>query len=171
MRGPALLLSLALLAACDAGPPTALPTAEVTAGFPKGGVVDTIQINAVDPLPLRAAELIAPDGTTTPAQNVVATAHPSSSTGQFGGGDSFRSAFSPQSNLVAGVVPPNQTYSGTPRQETQLLITMSTASIPLPDPVAYRRDWEHYRIRVEFGGPGGAETRELPAPEPPPGGG
>jgi hypothetical protein len=48
---------------------------------------------------------------------------------------------------------------------------VSTASILLPDPVEYRRDWQGYRIRLGFGDPPGAvETRELPAPEPPPGG-
>ena len=170
MRRPPLLLVLAVLAACEAGPPAALPTAEVTAGFPKGAPSDTIQISAVDPLPLRAAALIAPDGTATPAQNVVVTPRPSSAVGQFGGGDSFRTAFSPQSALAAAVVPSNQTYSGTPPHETQLLITASSASIQLPDPVAYRRDWEHYRVRVEFGTAGGNETREIPAPKPPPGG-
>ena len=48
---------------------------------------------------------------------------------------------------------------------------VSNASIPLPDPVAYGRDWRSYRIRLSFGDPPGeVETRELDAPEPPPGG-
>jgi hypothetical protein len=46
---------------------------------------------------------------------------------------------------------------------------VSTADIPLPDPVAYRRDWRKYRIRLTFGTlPGEIETHEIAAPEPPP---
>jgi hypothetical protein len=52
----------------------------------------------------------------------------------------------------------------------QLLATVSSAEIALPDPVVYRRDWRRYRIRLTFGTPPGeVETREIPAPEPPPG--
>ena len=55
------------------------------------------------------------------------------------------------------------------RSEGQLLTTISRASITLPDPVAYRRDWQHYRIRLDFGVPPGAvETQEITAPAPPP---
>ncbi len=43
---------------------------------------------------------------------------------------------------------------------------MSSASIALPDPVAYRRDWQKYRIRLRLGDPPQAETRELAAPAP-----
>ena len=51
-----------------------------------------------------------------------------------------------------------------PEQFAQLL---STAEIALPDPVAYRRDWTQYRIRLTFGTPpGGVETSEIAAPEP-----
>jgi hypothetical protein len=53
--------------------------------------------------------------------------------------------------------------------EEQLLATASTADIALPDPVAYRRDWQHYRIRLTFGTPPDElETREIAAPAPPP---
>jgi hypothetical protein len=53
--------------------------------------------------------------------------------------------------------------------QQQLLATVSTAEIALPDPVAYRRDWARYRIRLVFGTPPGeVETREIAAPEPPP---
>jgi hypothetical protein len=171
MRPSAILFPLVLLVACEASPPAALPTADATASFPKGGLVDTIQINTVDHLPLRAAALIAPDGDETPARDVEANPRPSSSFGQPGAGAAFRTAFSPQSALAGAVVPANQTYSGRPREETELLAMLSTAAIPLPDPVAYRRDWQHYRIRLEFGTPGStAETREIPAPQPPPAG-
>ena len=48
---------------------------------------------------------------------------------------------------------------------------MVIASISLPDPVEYLRDWRSYRIRLSFGDPPGeTETREVAGPEPPPGG-
>ena len=54
--------------------------------------------------------------------------------------------------------------------QQQLLANVSTAEIALPDPVAYRRDWRRYRIRLTFGTPPGeVETRDIAAPEPPPG--
>ena len=54
-----------------------------------------------------------------------------------------------------------------PQQRVTVLAMVSTASIPLPDPVEYRRDWRGYRIRLGFGDPPSAvEIRELPAPEP-----
>ncbi|HEX6442374.1 MAG TPA: hypothetical protein VF007_09330, partial [Stellaceae bacterium] len=59
--------------------------------------------------------------------------------------------------------------NATLRSQTRLLTTVSSATIPLPDPVAYRRDWTRYRLRLSFGTPPGAvETREIAAPEPPP---
>jgi len=49
-------------------------------------------------------------------------------------------------------------------------VIASSASIPLPDPVEYRQDWRNYRIRLSFGdAPDEVETREVDAPEPPPG--
>ena len=52
----------------------------------------------------------------------------------------------------------------------QLLAMVSRADIPLPDPVAYRRDWRNWRIRLGFGTPPEElQTFEIPAPEPPPG--
>ena len=40
---------------------------------------------------------------------------------------------------------------------------------PVPDEIAYRRDWRSYRIFLSFGDLAGeVERRVLPAPEPPP---
>ena len=71
----------------------------------------------------------------------------------------------------AGAVPLPGLKAGATGQRAVLLAMLSTASIPLPDEVEYRRDWRSYRIRLTFGDPPGeVETRELAAPEPPPGG-
>jgi hypothetical protein len=43
----------------------------------------------------------------------------------------------------------------------------ASAEISLPDPVLYRRDWQHYKIRLTFGGTGTPDIRELAAPAPP----
>ena len=68
MRVAACLLSAALLSACGAEPGIPpLPTDQVRARFPPGGVVNSIEIDAIDRLPLRTAELVAPDGEATPA--------------------------------------------------------------------------------------------------------
>ena len=62
-------------------------------------------------------------------------------------------------------------FGGAPQGSIRLLAMVSTASIPLPDEIAYRRDWRSYRIFLSFGDLAGEVERQvLPAPEPPPGG-
>ena len=58
MRGVvSLLLAAILLAACaDSGLPPV--TDQIRARFPPGGVVDVIEVDAIDRLPLRKAELV-----------------------------------------------------------------------------------------------------------------
>jgi len=156
-----ILLSLLPLAACDGSGPAPLPVEQVTASFPPHGITDVIVIDATDRLALRAATLIMPDGGTVPADGVDVNARPRSSTGLSAAADPTHGGLG------------DLTLSGPPaipsiHSEGQLLTTMSKASITLPDPVAYRRDWRRYRIRLDFGNPPGAvETREIPAPEPP----
>jgi hypothetical protein len=156
-----------LLAGCFGGPPPApLPVAQLKAGFPPGGVANVIEVDVADRLPLHSAELVAPDGAATPASSVEAADAPLFGAGQYVGD-------SPWKLGVAGGPGRLAIASGQPgatlRSENQLLTIVSSASIPLPDPVAYRKDWQHYRIRLGFGvPPGEVETREIAAPEPPP---
>jgi hypothetical protein len=166
MRFAACLATILLLAACSsAGPPTAA-TEPIRAGFPAGGIVNLIAVDAVDRLPLRQAELIAPDGHATAANSVTANPAPTQSfsqqfpTGPFSG-TQFGVSSIGSNALTPGVV------GAAPQTQTQVLAVVSTASIPLPDPVAYRRDWQKYRIRLRFGDPPQVETREIVAPEPP----
>jgi len=170
MRNIVSLLTAMVLAACaDTGlPPVA--TDQVRARFPPGGVVDVIEVDAVDRLPLRQAELVAPDGRTTPASYLNVDASPSVAFNQEFVNNPYAGNSFGVGNLTAGVAAPGLT-PGAPQQRVAFLAMISTASIRLPDPVEYRRDWQGYRIRLGFGDPpGAAETRELPAPEPPPGG-
>jgi hypothetical protein len=162
-------LTLVALAACSgAGPPSALPGDQTRAYFPAGGVVNQIEVYAVDRLALRSAELTAPDGHATPASSVSANPAPTDtvsqefptgpSAGAFAVGSIGSNALSP------GII------GAAPQTQARLLAVVSTASIALPDPVAYRRDWQQYRIRLRFGQPPGeVETREIAAPQPPPG--
>jgi hypothetical protein len=167
-----LFLPLFLIAGCDdggaalSGPPG--PIDQVRAAFPQGGVVDTIAIDAIDPLPLRAAQLVAADGATTPARNIDVTASPTFAAGQWAAGNPWQSALAGAESTAALTMPNAQAGAALQGQQ-QLLATVSTAEIALPDPVAYRRDWRKYRIRLTFGTPPGqTETREIAAPEPPP---
>src|SRR5208282_198658 len=130
MRSLVPILTFLLLTACAEGGLPPLPIDQVRARFPAGGVVDVIEIDAVDRLALRKVELIAPDGQATPAPYLTVNPSPSVTDYQ----------------------------------------DFATAPIPLPDPVEYRRDWRNYRIRLSFGNsPDEVETREVTAPEPPPG--
>lgn len=164
------LLPLVMLAGCESGPapqPSGT-TAQLRAGFPARGVADTIVIDAIERLPLRAAELIAPDGTTTAASYIDVAASPRIATGQWSAGAPWQNALYGGSGAAALALPHVEAGAALQSNE-QLLATASTADIPLPDAVAYRRDWARYHIRLSFGTPpGDVETRELTAPEPPP---
>ncbi len=160
MRSIVLLFAATTLIACgDNGlPPVA--TDQVRARFPPGGVVDVIEVDAVDRLPLRKAELIAPDGRATAASYLNVVPSPS---GTF----APEFASSPGYGLGSGDIRAGVALGGA-QQRVALLAMVSTASILLPDPVEYRRDWRGYRIRLDFGDPPGAvDTREITAPEPP----
>jgi hypothetical protein len=160
------LPSLVLLAGCADGGPAALPMQRVQIGFPPGGIANVIRIDALDALPLRAAELIAPDGGTTPADSVDAHQAPTAARGQTALNSPWRGDLTGVSSVIAS---PGGAGDATLRGETTLLLMISTADIALPDPVAYRNDWAHYRVRLSFAAPGGEiETRELAAPQPPP---
>jgi hypothetical protein len=159
-RRAALLLLLALAGGCADGGPAALPTGQVRADFAAGGVADTIYIDALDRLALRGAELVAPDGRTTAAGWIATQLAPSNGatlavpTGSFAGAAIGGAAPSPVGAAV--------------QSQSRLLAIVSNATITLPDPVAYRRDWRHYRIRLRFGNPPDTEPREIAAPAPPP---
>ena len=171
MRGFVSLLIFGVLTACADSGLSPLPTDQVQAGFPPGGVVDVIQVNAVNRLALHSAELIAPDGQATPASYLAVNPAPTATSytefphqpypgiGGVGSG-----------NITVGPLPTTPNGEA-PQQRVTLLRMVSTASLPLPDPVEYRRDWRNYRIRLSFGiPPGETEIQELAAPEPPPGG-
>lgn len=160
-----------MVAGCGGGPPPAPSgtTAQLRAGFPARGIADTIVVDAIERLPLRAAELVAPNGTTTAASYIDVAASPRLATGQWNAGNPWQNALYGGSSAAALAMPHVEPGAALQSNE-QLLATASTADIPLPDAVAYRRDWAHYRIRLSFGTPPGeVETRELAAPEPPPG--
>jgi hypothetical protein len=171
MRCVVSLLSVViLLAACaDSGLPP-LATDQIRARFPPGGVVDVIEVDAVDRLPLRKAELVAPDGQATPAAYLNVAPSPGMTLDREFATSPYAGNTFGYGNITANLVAPGGAV-GAPQQRVALLAMVSTASILLPDPVEYRRDWRSYRIRLDFGDPPGAvETRELAAPEPPPGG-
>jgi hypothetical protein len=157
---------LALLTGCAAGGPAPLPTGTVRAYFPKSAVADTIEVDAIDRLALRRADLVAPDGRTTAALSIAARPAPSDATlalptGGDGGGGLASGALTGNPPIAGAVGAAVQTQS-------QLFATVSNATIALPDPVAYRRAWQKYRVRLRFGDAPRAESREIAAPEPPP---
>jgi hypothetical protein len=145
------------------GPATA--KAQVRVGF--GGLVDTIEVSAIELLPLREAALVGPDGTTIPANYINVSDNPRIASGQWSVSNRW-DAGSPDSTLAALALPDARVGAAL-RSNQQLLAVVSRAEIPLPDPVAYRRDWRDWRIRLTFGTPpGDVTTTEIAAPEPPP---
>lgn len=170
MRIAACLVALFLLAACgDSGLPQ-LPNGQLRAYFPPGGVVDAIEVDAVDRLPLRSAELIAPDGEATPASYLRVNPSPGVNFSQRFIDRTYAGNSFGVGNLGSDTPLPAD-IGGAPQGRARLLAMVSSASIPIPDDVAYRRDWRSYRIFLSFGDlPDEVERRVLSAPEPPPGG-
>jgi hypothetical protein len=164
-----ILLPLVALAACVAAAAPAgaqEAPAQVRAWFPPHGIIDTIEIDAIDRLPLRAAVLIAPDGGRTPARYIHNDAAPHNASGQWAVTHTWQDAVTGDNAFAAAT---QNLAAGTAlHAETQLLAVASTADLPLADPVAFRRDWRHYRIRLTFGPPDEAASEEIPAPAPPP---
>jgi hypothetical protein len=167
VRSAALLALLVIVAGCADGGPRPLPTGRISAYFPVGGVADTIDIVAVDRLPLRAAELVAPDGRTTAAVSIAARPAPSSGAALTLPTNSF-SGVSALAAIGGDQLGPPAVGAAV-QSRSRLLATLSNATIILPDPVAYRRDWRKYRIRLRFGDPPDADSREIAAPVPAPG--
>ena len=130
--------------------------------------MNAIQVDATDRLPLRTAELLAPDGEATPASYLHVSPDP---------GVTYYQRFfnTPYVGNAVGVtdtavgIPASAGVGGAPQGSVHLLAMVSTASIPIPDEIAYRRDWRSYRIFLSFGDVAGEVERQvLPAPEPPP---
>jgi hypothetical protein len=117
---------------------------------------------------LRAAELVAPDGSATPANWIDVNNSPSVATGQRVANNPWDTAVT-GSSAAAALTTQDAEAGATLQGRVQFLGTISTAEIALPDPVAYRRDWTNYRIRLTFGTPpNDVATSEIAAPEPPP---
>src|SRR5215469_14416516 len=132
MRTVAALLTSALLTAC--GPESGLsplPTDQVRARFPPGGVANAIEVDAVDRLPLRTAELVAPDGDATPAFYLHVNPSPSVTYYQrFPSGPYGDNTFG--IGDLAASAPFLADLAGVPQGNSQLLAMYSTASIRLP---------------------------------------
>ena len=170
MYGVLAILTFVLLAACGDGGLPPLAGDQIRVRFPPGGVVDVIEVDAINRLPLRKAELIAPDGLATPASYLNVKPSPSVTTYQALPNAPYASSGLGAGNIGAGV-PPSDLTGGAPQQRASFLAMVSHASIALSDPVAYRRDWQSYRVRLSFGDPSAeVETQEVAAPAPPPGG-
>jgi hypothetical protein len=169
MRTPAAFLIIALLAACASETGLApLPTDQIRARFPPGGVIDVIEVDTVDRLPLRTAELVAADGEATPAFYLHVNPAPSVAYYQRFADSPYGGNIFGTGDLAAGV-PFLADLAGAPQGGAKLLAMASTASIHLPDEIAYRRDWRSYRIFLSFGDRAGEVARRvIAAPEPPP---
>jgi hypothetical protein len=174
-RAAGLPILLLLLAACSDTGPAPLPNDQIRAGFPPGGIANQIEITAIDRLALRGAELVSPDGHVTPAISVTANPAPTDVFTQQSLGVTYAApkfgvtsvGVGGLTNIAPSPVTPKP-VGAAPQTETRVLAILSTASIQLPDPAAYDRDWQRYRIRLRFGNPPEVETREIAAPSPPP---
>ncbi|WP_374373810.1 hypothetical protein [Dongia sp.] len=126
---------------------------------------DVITVTVSDPLPAKAARLMAPDGQVTQAIAIDTERHmahednglrPSIGVGVAGGSSS---------NLSTGIgigfplfgAGETRTYS----------VTESRITFRLPDPAEYRRDWQRYAIAVDLDDGVNRRTFQMLPPAPP----
>jgi hypothetical protein len=149
LRRGMLVAALLLLSGCGSMAPTAAPPPDgITARFVPGGPVNVITVTAADPLPLRSAELVGPQGLTEPAYSIDVTANPTD-------------VSTPGAGAFAAA-------PGLPLTVTRTETILSTALLRLPDPVYYVNTWREWRIRLHLGSATGGRDVTLAAPAPPP---
>jgi hypothetical protein len=155
LRRIAALLVL-LVAACA---PAAPPQASLSAGLLPDGA--SIEIRARDRLPLTAARLVLPDGTTIAADRLFAAPPPGSGPERPGVGVGASGGSS--SGIGTGVMfsVPLEWFT---RSSTPALID-SAARIAIPDPAAWPDLAGRARLELDFGKPPG-ETRRATMPAP-----
>lgn len=164
MRYIHVLLALMILAGCSAGG-GAIVSRPVSAEFAKAAP-DAIEVEVKDRQPVETAELVAPDGSATPAYQIDRSKvvesyapEPAFGVGVFGG-SSGHIGTSVGINIPIG-------RSDTAPYEP---VIESRALIRVPDMAAYRSNWQNWKIRIELGT---SETNErvmeIPAPRPPEG--
>ncbi len=129
---PVLLLLFPIIGCADGGVPPAGPpgpTAQLRAGFPPRGLADTIVVDAVERLPLRVAELVAPEGATTPASYIDVADSPRFATGQWVAGDPWRNALSGSGGAAALTL--HHTQAGAALQSQQQLLASRDVVVSL----------------------------------------
>ena len=168
MRVAVAMLFCSLLVGCGEEGLQPLPVMHVEAGFPKLGLADVIVVDAVDRLALTSATLVDPDGKAAPASDIEVKDRPSMGSQRLLGSAAYTGeVFAPATSFTPNTGSPSF-LGGAPQASSRLLAVISTASLPVPDPVGYARDWQRYRIRLTFGRPPGeVEEREIAAPPPP----
>src|SRR5262245_16231756 len=129
---------LFILAGCGNGdpppdPPLGVPgsSAQLRVGF--GGLVDTIEIAAIERRPLRAAELVAPDGSTTQSGPIAVDPSPRAAIGQWAAGNPWKDPVTGDSAMLAMHLRHPQGGAAI-RAQDQILAMFSSAQIVLPDP-------------------------------------
>lgn len=160
-----LALWLLLVSSCAA--PERLPPS-LRAGFVAGSAV--IEVQARDPLPLRAAELLLPDGAVLTAGELASTLPPPP-----------RPSEPLDAGVGVGVVGGSRggvdtavlvslpvDFSGLFRRRRPPELIESRARFAISDLGAYRLAWPAARLRLTLGDPPGpTRVVELPAPPPP----
>jgi hypothetical protein len=156
---------LVALSGCGDAPPSAQSGQRpftAVARFLPGNEVTVIEVTVNDRQPLRAAELVGPDGTTIPAEsldvNQAAANQPPlirpPITGIGPGGMAL-----PIGGIGNFAPPGSETVNSSQIR--------SIAQIRIDEPLTYRRDWRLWQIRLRIGDPPRVNVLTLPAPRPP----
>jgi hypothetical protein len=153
------IAALIVLSACSNGAPTEPQT---HADFVPNS--NAIEVVVNDPRPVHSIRLISPDGDVISAADIHTerTVYPGYSPGpslglgfggfsSSGGGGGFGSGVGFGLPLGGG--------------EPAAARSITTATISLPDPAAYRQNWQRYHIEVQIGDP--QSILMLDAPQPP----
>jgi hypothetical protein len=169
LRALILFLASALLASGCWGGDTAsgpAPQQSVTSRF-IAGTPSRIETVIIDPLPVEAARLILPDGTTIVAQEVVRERNTYADQGDSLPHVAVGAAGGSQTRVTTGIGIEFPLFGGGGGGTHNASLTTSSISFRVPDIEIYRRDWQHWILHVDLGEGANHRTIETLPPKPP----
>jgi hypothetical protein len=146
----------------DSGSSSAASSPTIAVSYVDGDSIPAVAVVVTHPQSVASVELVAPDGRYVAAPLIErdvargpGTLSPTVGVGVFGGsGGGFGTGLGLGFPLGGSPSPP---VTG----------NRARARLVIPDPDAYRRDWEKYIVRVRFGtAPEPVMTADVPAPAP-----
>jgi|AraplaMF_Col_mMF_1032025.scaffolds.fasta_scaffold00141_10 hypothetical protein len=166
---PILGLALGLALAGCSGDETTPPPRESMASHFVLGSPDQILTTIVDPLPVKSALLMLPDGQTVAAYQIDKERNTYTDTNDYYGSGLGVGVQGGSNGVVSsGIGIGFPLFGGGGADARSHSTTTSTLRFKVPDMAAYRRDWQHWVLHVDLDDGANRRAIETLPPAPPP---